>query len=295
MFFLRVSLTKPFHALTPMNDKKFFALNTVEQNGIAILQHVTTTPFFNQDFISPHLVITICHEGICKARYDFREVQLRKHFVSITFPQHVLHPYYLSPDYNVTLLYISNKLYNELRTTSGARYLNYNLNSDFPLSETQINNLQTCLDLLKVLVNDFQGNDKYELLRRQLRIFFEMLHAYFLLSHADKAEHARNEHLFSRFYELLIRDFRQTREVAYYAEQLNLSPKYFGTVIKQTTGISAANWISNYVTTQAKAMLNEHRELSLSDIAEQLGFSQLSDFSRYIKRFTGLSPSQFRN
>ncbi|MCR4582352.1 MAG: helix-turn-helix domain-containing protein [Prevotella sp.] len=81
---------------------------------------------------------------------------------------------------------------------------------------------------------------------------------------------------------------------AFYARLLSLTPKYFATVIKQTTGLSATQWINNYVIVQAKWMLQHEHHKTVQQIAHQLGFSEQASFSRFFKLHNGVSPTEYR-
>jgi AraC-like DNA-binding protein len=77
------------------------------------------------------------------------------------------------------------------------------------------------------------------------------------------------------------------------AAQLNLSPRYLSDLLKQETGKTAIELIHIYLINEAKNRLrNDH--LRISEIAYELGFEDLSYFSRLFKRETGKTPNQFK-
>lgn len=82
--------------------------------------------------------------------------------------------------------------------------------------------------------------------------------------------------------------------VAYFADAINLSPNYFGDLVKKTTGISAQEYIQNKMIQIAKNKIYDH-DKSVSEIANELGFKYSQHFTRMFKKATGQTPIQFRH
>ena len=85
----------------------------------------------------------------------------------------------------------------------------------------------------------------------------------------------------------------QHREVTYYAERLNVTPKYLTETIKRVTGNSVTFLIDRYTVPILKELLNDPN-LSITQIAERMCFSSLSYFSRYVTKHLGMSPARYR-
>ncbi len=86
---------------------------------------------------------------------------------------------------------------------------------------------------------------------------------------------------------------RTEREVGYYAERLNVSPKYLSATIKRVTGHSVTSYIDRHTIPILKELLDDER-LSLTQIADLMNFTSLSYFSRYCTKHLGQSPSEYR-
>jgi len=82
--------------------------------------------------------------------------------------------------------------------------------------------------------------------------------------------------------------------VAYCAEQLHLSPNYFGDLIKKETSISAQEYIQDKVIDLAKEKIFDVNK-SISIIAYELGFKYPQHFTRLFKKKVGISPLEYRN
>lgn len=82
--------------------------------------------------------------------------------------------------------------------------------------------------------------------------------------------------------------------VAWCANHFNLSPNYFGDLVRKESNISAQNYIQMKIIEKSKSLLSDHNK-SINDIAAQLGFSYANHFTRFFRNKTGMTPSQFRD
>ena len=82
--------------------------------------------------------------------------------------------------------------------------------------------------------------------------------------------------------------------VVWIAEQLNISPGYLGSLLKSLTGRSTQQHLHDRLIGLAKEKLTT-TDLSVSEIAYELGFEHLASFSKLFKAQTSLSPLAFRN
>lgn len=82
--------------------------------------------------------------------------------------------------------------------------------------------------------------------------------------------------------------------VAYCAEQLHLSPNYFGDMVKKETGKTAMEYIQLKVMDIAKERVLDLNK-SVSEIAYELGFKYPGHFTRAFKKSTGYAPNEYRS
>ncbi len=84
-----------------------------------------------------------------------------------------------------------------------------------------------------------------------------------------------------------------TPSVSYFAQEQNLSPNYFGDLIKKETGKSANEHIQDTLIAIAKQKIFDP-DKPLSEIAYELGFKYPQHFSRLFKKRVGYSPKEYR-
>ena len=124
-----------------------------------------------------------------------------------------------------------------------------------------------------------------------------MLHARTYLKQlpADYAEgNSRSEELYNQFLDAVEHYFNRYADVAFYAEQLNVSPRYLGQVTRRIAERSPKSIIDDRITTEIALLLTTTNK-PLKEIALQLGFSSQAHLSRYFKKQKGVSPSEYKH
>lgn len=91
----------------------------------------------------------------------------------------------------------------------------------------------------------------------------------------------------------LKRDLRAPLDLARLARELGCSPAYLSRLFRHTYGFSPSEWLLRERVEQARQTLTRTRR-SVGDIARDMGFHDASHFARHFRRYTGLSPSEFR-
>jgi len=82
--------------------------------------------------------------------------------------------------------------------------------------------------------------------------------------------------------------------VSFFADTLNLSPNYFGDLIKKETGKSAIEYIHLKLLEYAKEKIMDKTK-SISEISYQLGFKYPQHFTRLFKQKVGVAPNEYRS
>ena len=151
--------------------------------------------------------------------------------------------------------------------------------------------------LLKVYFDQSECTCISQLVLCQLKAFFIGFHEYLQRNpqyRPDEVKSYRVRELFNHFMMLLEKDYKISRDVNYYAAQMNISSKYLTNIVSQVTGHTPKTIIDQYVILQLKMHLKRTTQ-SIKEMAWEFHFADVSFFCRYFKKHTGLTPQQIRS
>lgn len=179
---------------------------------------------------------------------------------------------------------------------------NYSIGGSISLNQDPVIKLTD--EQTKHLLDDFHRlRDRME--DRHLQFYRELMGSLCLtmmydifeahaLHETTKSHTDRTAYIVKQLMALLATGISRTeRDVGYYAERLNVSPKYLSATIKRLTGHTVSSYIDRHTIPILKDLLNDER-LSLTQIADRMNFTSLSYFSRYCRKHLGQSPSDYR-
>lgn len=102
---------------------------------------------------------------------------------------------------------------------------------------------------------------------------------------------ARFQKVLTEYYERQLQQRHGLPSVKYCASELCLSPSYFGDVIRNATGDSPTRIIQHFLIDRAKSLMVSG--MSVSQVANELGFEYPQHFTRYFKKHQGMTPSKY--
>ncbi len=151
-------------------------------------------------------------------------------------------------------------------------------------------------DLLVFKMDHPEMNFGRETVRDIIRCF-----AYDLLSNINKHLNPdggddmlrQGDRVYHRFMLLLAENSNVNRSVKSYADELCVSPKYLTSVCRKHSDYTASELIATSVMSRIKQLLL-YSDLSIKEVAAQMGFDNLSFFGKYVKKHLGLSPNNYR-
>lgn len=263
----------------------------INEEGIVILDNVRSLPDGMRPYSSPHYVICINHGGTLRGTYDGKEITFAPRDISVVYPDHVIQGTEVGDDYRATLIVVSAAALDEplLQIIKQNQY-RYEPQPGMRLLKHEYDMLMHVVAVMRE-ISLLDIEKKHTMLTLQVQSFLRLLNYY----RKNKLNDDMADNRISiQFHANLSKYYRQHRDVGFYAAQACLTAKHFSTVIKQETGRTAAHWIRTHIVAEAKMLLHMRRDLTMQTIADMLGFEEQATFSRYFRRETGLSPTEFR-
>lgn len=101
---------------------------------------------------------------------------------------------------------------------------------------------------------------------------------------------------FTRIHDFFILVFKYSKvekRVTFYADQLAITPKRLNQILQNYTRRSASYFIQEHNIMQAKHLLRTDK-MNITEIAFELGYDDIAYFSRFFKKWTGISPERYR-
>lgn len=146
--------------------------------------------------------------------------------------------------------------------------------------------------IIRLMVNEYTNDPQSQLLERYLRILL-----IYVSRHAHPVSQPRTQRpsipLVQQFVLAVERYFRTKRMVSDYADILSVTPNYLNEVVKRNTGDSAGSHIRQRVALEAQRMA-VYANLSMKEVAYELGFPDPCYFSRFFRAVIGVNYSDFK-
>ncbi|GAB3942873.1 helix-turn-helix domain-containing protein [Spirosoma harenae] len=246
-------------------------------------------------------VITIKYNCTCKSLYGQTSYDYDEGVMGFTAPNQVLglDKEFTAPDSGWCLLVHPDLLlYHDLaRKIKNYHFFHYEVDEALILSEAEEQDVEGLFQKIKQELDRPIDNFSQDVLIAQLDLLLTYSNRFYNRQFLTRKP--LNHHLLSKF-EVLLED-RFSGEtitdglptVSYFADKLSLSSKYLSDMLKQLTGLTAQQHIHEKLIEKAKEKLSI-TQLSISEIAYELGFEHSQSFSKLFKAKTKQSPVEFR-
>lgn len=279
-----------------LTDYKLPKSNQYLNDNFSIGLHYTRLPIEN----SPERIIRgmtcICTKGYADIEIDFNRYHFQKGAILTVFPLQIIEQKRVSEDFSLIYITYSIEILDSILFRFSPEFeIFLKATPVFNAPEEIYNADIEFIRLIKSKYDELDNIFRNEIIISLLHIFY--LNVYNNIHHKllkDTIKHTRRIEIMKMFVNLIMQHFKESREVAFYANKLNITPKYLSIVTDEVRGQSAKKVINDYIITEIKLQLNATSK-TIQEISEELNFPDQSFFSKFFKRHSGLSPKQYRN
>ncbi|MBQ4442272.1 MAG: AraC family transcriptional regulator [Bacteroidales bacterium] len=244
-------------------------------------------------FRTSHYAILFVMQGALSGKFNQLDIEIKAPAAVYIFNDHVLHYNSSTPDLKVRLLSFSPVIAEKLSLSLPYDKLHYAYVR--PAAQLDASSMQTImlyLDLIEELMQK-ENQKRQTTILHLVRSLLSFLYEFFTDSLATQKPLSRAEELTGRFLSLVDQCCHEHHDIKWYADELHLTPTYVANVVKQVTGSTAGDCISEILIRKAKSLLRTST-LSVQEISDRLGFQNQSHFGTFFRRAVGVSPKAFR-
>lgn len=178
-------------------------------------------------------------------------------------------------------------------------FFSYASNEALHLSEQERATVSSIFMIIQEELNSRIDDFSHEVVIAQIELLLSYAKRFYKRQFLTRQ--AASSELLQQFEDLLNTYFMERKPlhqglpaVQYIAEQLNYTPNYLSDMLRSLTGLNAQQHIHEKLIEKSKELLST-TNLTVSQVAYELGFEHSQSFSRLFKTKTNLSPVQFRN
>lgn len=177
-------------------------------------------------------------------------------------------------------------------------FFSYDINEALHVSEKERKTLVNCIDNIKDEMEQAIDKHSNRLIAANIELFLEYCMRFYDRQFITRTK--VNQGVLAKFERLLDEYFKNEAlrksglpQVRYFADKVCLSSNYFGDLIKKESGMTAQEYIQNKIINVSKEWVAS-TNLTVSQIAYELGFQYSQHFSRAFKKNVGCTPLEYR-
>ena len=267
-----------------------------------LIEDVNKLPTIKENAIEVDAIVVIfCLSGEGQVFMNGHEFIVKRRQMLMGMPRSVF-AYYkpLTDDFEVKIIGISMRVFNSSVSMTKSIWKNFYFLINNPLLDMEENEVKLLLhyyELANLKMQDKESPFHQAIMMSLLHcVIFELLaitDRIGKLSNGDDESMTQSSITFKRFVELLTESDGRIRLVADFADMLNVTPKYLSNIVKQVSGRTALDLIHETCTHAIVRQL-KYTDKSIKEITNDLNFSSISFFGKFVKSQLGVSPRKFR-
>lgn len=243
------------------------------------------------------IVMTLCTSGTATLRLNGKPYEIKAGDLVVCTPNTIIENVKQGEQYGTRSIAVARAYAEQLSMMSGNNWnarLFIERNPVFSLTEEETSLFCQYYALLHTKLTRPRRKHHRELAHALLTAFlYDFYDTTERFAQFQPPLYTSGERLFKAFADLVTNTYPRPRNVSWYADRLNVTPKYLSTVVKEHSGEPASTFIQRYIVSDITYQLRRTTK-SIKEIAIELDFPNLSFFGKYVRHHFGCSPKQFR-
>ena len=267
------------------------------EDDLLLIDQLADAPFPAEPRRMNFILLGFCTRGQVEYRVDTVEHVVHPGEVIIVSERHVVDHYKASPDLMGLCMMVSVPFFKEvIRDVSdlSALFLFSRNHPVMKLTEREGDIFHRYFYAIRERITDTTNHFRRELIRTlMLAMFYDLSNVIYSFRQQTNQRKSRADEIFAQFIKMVEANCKEERRVAWYAEQLGITPKYLSETVKHVSKRTPNEWIDNYVTLEIRVQLKTSTK-TIKDIAKEMKFPNQSFLGKYFKEHVGMSPSDYR-
>ncbi|WDF70548.1 helix-turn-helix transcriptional regulator [Sphingobacterium oryzagri] len=251
---------------------------------------------YKEPHTKDHFCLMYISQGQMKMQVEDRRYDVGERSVCIIFPEQLSSKELLSPHLSGKLILFDEVLFCSDILKNELSIYNHNISvklNCITLTEAEAQQIEMLLQHIEQLYADLTSIKK-----EQARFFIKIVLlklVEFAHMHSDiTLPTNENAKIYARFLDLLERNFKTERAVAWYAAQLRISTKKLNSITKKLAGLTAIETIHARIMNEIKQLLLLSK-YSHKEIAFELGFNSPAALNKFVRAKLDETPTDLQN
>ncbi|MDR3118813.1 MAG: helix-turn-helix domain-containing protein [Mediterranea sp.] len=240
-------------------------------------------------------MISICLNGYTRVSINLQEYFIGPGTMMVAVPDQIVQSLEISDNYQGVVIAISRNYTDEIFPKVEVMLPIFFYTKEYPCINIKGEELNSIMEYYNILWKKTKKEyeSKHIIQTLLVALLYEIYEIYYHRLPRKKEAGSRKEMLYDQFMRSLSENYKKERSVNFYARELFLTPKHLSSVVKEISGETAGEWIDKFVLFEAKSLL-KYSPKNIQEIADELNFANQSFFGKYFKRYTGMSPKEYR-
>ena len=276
-----------------------------DSDDLVVMENIGTVPT-GSVCLEDHGIIVFCTKGRVQFEYDGTVVQIQKNDLFLFLNHNIACNFLASSDFKCRQIWLTRSEMGNIDIYTLTSMTDYSLIKMNPIVHLTDDEVQLFDTYFRLLCNRMKSPATALASQIVRSLFGTMLLELLAIMRRNSELHIKQDlqedlnsslhkkRIIDSFMRLVEESDGRIRRVDEFASQLNITPKYLSTVLKEVMNIKPSVFIKHYTMKAIERRLR-FTDMTMQEIANDLNFPNASFFGKYFKEHSGMTPLGYRN